>query len=329
VELSKKVISNTDEKVRGSHNLSSSGLSGKIVRGVGWNFFGQLSVVLFTFLYSIAVSRILGPEDYGILTLVISLCGTLVVFASLGTEHALNKFVPTYRTKDRDDQVIGILEWLTLMRGVTVIATAVLLYFFSDWVAATAFGKPDIAIYIRFAAFIVIPYGMQGLYQGFVTSYYEQRFVNIALAFAKGTTFTLAILLLWLNYSIAGALAAELAAWSILLFLLSSKSSNIVKSLRSKKIGKVNLRKVMKYSSFLYFFAVVNFVLGQQLDVIMLGKLWSDPAEIAYYFIGYNLAYFAVSFFTMALAGGISLTLYSELYARKDFDGLRKLFSAY
>ena len=86
---------------------------------------------------------------------------------------------------------------------------------------------------------------------------------------------------------------------------------------------------MLKYSSFLYFFAVVNFVLGQQLDIIMLGRMWPDPSEISYYFIGYNLAYFSVSFFTMALAGGISLTLYSELYARRNYKGLRDLFSAY
>jgi len=84
------------------------------------------------------------------------------------------------------------------------------------------------------------------------------------------------------------------------------------------------LGRVLRYSLYLYLFTIMNFVLGQQLDVIMLGGMVPDIQQVAFYNIAYTFAYMSLSFFSLVLGGGITLTYFSELHAKKDLEGLRR-----
>ena len=75
----------------------------------------------------------------------------------------------------------------------------------------------------------------------------------------------------------------------------------------------------------MYCLTVLTFVLGPQLDILMLSLLSIEPEEIALYSIGFYLAYMATSLFPMLLGGGITLTFVSELYVDQKKEKLRQV----
>jgi O-antigen/teichoic acid export membrane protein len=95
-----------------------------------------------------------------------------------------------------------------------------------------------------------------------------------------------------------------------------------------KTESQINVSKVLKYSGNLYLFIIMQYLLAEQLDILMIGSWWPTD-EVAFYGIGYRFVYFSVSFFAMALAGGITLTYVSELYAKKDKQGLKDTYTIF
>ncbi|MCK4442974.1 MAG: polysaccharide biosynthesis C-terminal domain-containing protein, partial [Thermoplasmata archaeon] len=181
--------------------------------------------------------------------------------------------------------------------------------------------------YIRLVAIILIPYGFEGIFRPLLVSHFEQKVANLSIVVARFLNLALATGLILILNDISGGFYAELISWSLFLAIILIESKRKV---FTEKVtpNRVNLRTVMKYSSFLYAYAIMNVLLGQQLDIILLGRFQPD-AEIGFYFIGYNLSYLAVSIFNLALAGGITLTFFSELYAKKDYQGLRKTYTVF
>jgi stage V sporulation protein B len=300
-------------------------LSTKVLRGMGWNLLGTLSVALFAFVYSIVIARLLHSDDYGKLTLLVTLAGTLVLLTSFGFESTINRFVPEYRVKKEFGKIKSLLRKLLLIRLVVISVISIILFFGSDFIATTVFSKPELGVYIRVLAVIVLPYGFEGIFRSLLVSYYDLKYVNIAILIARTVNFTLAFSLFYaFGEDLMGPIVADLITWTFLMAVYALKAFLTTKKPKAESI---DLARVIRYSGFLYIFTVTNFIIMQQMDVILLGVFWESKIA-GFYFLGYNLAYFSANFFAVVLLGGIALSFYSELYAKKDFSSLKKAYSA-
>lgn len=300
-------------------------LSTKVLRGMGWNLLGTVSVALFAFIYSIVIARLLQPDDYGKLTLLVTLAGTLVLLTSFGFESTINRFVPEYRVQKKFGKIKSLLNKLLLIRLGVISAISVLLFFGSDFIATTIFSEPEIGVYIRVLAVIVLPYGFEGIFRSLLVSYYDLKYVNIAILIARSVNFALAFTLFYaFGEDLMGPIVADLLTWT---FLMAAYALKAYLTTKKRKSESIDLARVIRYSGYLYIFTVTNFIIMQQMDVILLGIFWESKIA-GFYFLGYNLAYFSANFFAIVLLGGIALSFYSELYAKKDMVSLKKAYAA-
>ncbi len=307
--------------------MATEKLSSKVVRGVGWNFVGVFGTLTINFVYTLIIARLVSPDDFGRLTFLLQLLATIILLSTMGFEYAINKFVPIHRVENQTGKTVYMVRKMFLLKLGVILALSLVFFFGSDIIAEQIFTKKGLSFYIKLVAIILIPYGFEGIFRPLLVSYYEQKVANLSIVGARFLNLMLATALIIVLNDISGGLYAELISWSTFLAIILVENKRKV---FTEKVmpSKVDLRTVMKYSSFLYAYAIMNLLLGQQLDIILLGRFQPD-AEIGFYFIGYNLSYLAVSVFNLALAGGITLTFFSELYAKRDFKGLSKTYTVF
>ncbi len=296
---------------------------GRVVRGVGWNFVGMVLGSVAGFLTSIVLARLLGPSDYGNLALALSVLNVLIVASSLGFEFALNKFIPVLLSEGRSSAIPGLVRRLTLVKLALAAALAALVLIAARPLAEGFFRKPELEIYIQLLALMVVPFSLEPIYRAVLTGFYLQKFINLLDAGAKLLYLALASAVLLARYGVVGVLLVNLLAN---LFFVSLAARRSYAALPKEVAGapSVPARALLRYSLFLYIYTIMNFVLGQQLDLLMIGSMMEDVREVAFYTVAYSLSYMVLSFLSLALMGGITLTYFSELHARRDMEGLRR-----
>ena len=305
--------------------VAASAEPGKVISGIGWNFVGMIAGSVAGFLSSILLARFLMPHDYGNLALTLSVLNVLVIISAQGFEFALNKYIPVLITEQRTGAILHLVKRLTLYKVVLALVLSIVIFAVADLLAGSLFRKADLAPYLRILSLMVVPYSLDPIYRGLLTGFYRQKFINLLDAGVKGLYLVLAATVLLLQYGVAGVLYVSLLAQVVLVLLAARKGLAAIPP--GKHTGaSPDLGKVLRYSFYLYVFSIMNFVLGQQLDMIMIGALIPDINQVAFYTIAYSFSYTSLSFLSLVLGGGITLTYFSELYAKKDLQGLRRSY---
>ena len=81
----------------------------KLVKGAGVLFIAMFLGKVFAFLYKILLARYLGPAEYGILSLGLTVFGVLTVMSLFGPSSALKRFVAIYKSKENHAKVKGVI----------------------------------------------------------------------------------------------------------------------------------------------------------------------------------------------------------------------------
>jgi O-antigen/teichoic acid export membrane protein len=296
---------------------------GKVITGIGWNFVGIITGSVSGILSGVILAIMLGPSEYGYLSLVMSVLNVLVVGTALGFEFALNKYIPLLLSEKKTSGILRLVRSFTLIKIAIAVALSVFIFLSADVLAGSVFRKPELATYLRVLTLMVVPYSLESVYRGLLTGFYLQKFINILDAGTKILYLVLAAAVLLRGYGVFGVLFVNLLIQVIFVTLAARRGFSAIPP--GKAGGEPpDMGKVLRFSLYLYIFTVMNFVLGQQLDVMMIGGMVSDIRQVGYYNISYTFAYMSLSFFSLVLGGGITLTYFSELHAKKDIEGLRR-----
>jgi len=271
----------------------------------------------------VILARLLGPSEYGYLTLVMSVLNVLIIVSALGFEFALNKYIPLLLSEKKGHGILRLVRSLTLIKVAIAAVLSVFIFFSADLLAQSVFGKPELGTYLRVLTLMVVPYSLESIYRGLLTGFYQQKFINLLDAGTKALYLILAAAVLLEGYGVLGVLLVNLLVQVVFVSLAARRGLGSIPPGQAEG-APPELGKVLRYSLYLYLFTIMNFVLGQQLDVMMIGGLVPDIRQVAYYNIAYTFAYMSLSFFSLVLGGGITLTYFSELHAKKDLEGLRR-----
>jgi O-antigen/teichoic acid export membrane protein len=151
------------------------------------------------------MGRILGPAEYGIFGVILSLNSILLLFLSAGVPNAVAKLMA------EDEKNSGmVLRSGLLVQGMTSLG-----FFACYWLAApfiaTVLGDASLTDYIRFSSFIIPFTALQALYTLALTGnkqFNEASTTNIVYAVAK---FGISIGLVLLGFGIYGAIGGYVA----------------------------------------------------------------------------------------------------------------------
>ncbi|OED29578.1 flippase [Methanosphaera sp. WGK6] len=116
------------------------------------------------------MSRMLGPEGYGLYGLTLPFQGIFQILSAGGLPPAISKYVAEYNAKDEKAIIKQIILTATKYMVFMTILLSIILLFSSDFIANTIFHKPLVVWPLRAVSLItpfsVVVGAMRGAYQG-------------------------------------------------------------------------------------------------------------------------------------------------------------------
>ncbi len=290
-------------------------LQKKIARNATYNFLVKAVGLAFGFAASVIVARFLGPENYGIYSLVIWLLGTIGLLVNLGIPTTITKYVSEYVGRKDLSAVSLIFSRLLRFEIASGALVSVLLFLLAQPIARW-YDNPDLTLYLRVASLVILPMGLMWLYNGLFFGL--QRFDLIALINLVVSPATLVIILVVL-YS--GGKIEWLVAVSAMTNLLLVASYVYLKRARFPFVQKGGVRndfggKLLKFSASVFMIVVLEAIVWERFGIFFL-SIFSTPSEIAFY----NVAFIFSSRTMILLPGaltGILLPAMSEVYGVGD-----------
>lgn len=262
--------------------LKSSGLTGT----------GRLVDILVRYSTSVALTRILGADVFGIFVLARTLITVLSTISGLGMGYGLVRQISYDMAKKNEQNIQQTIRIALIFPGIVSIMTAVLLFIGRESVALEFFRKPALGLPLTLLVYsipiITLSQILQEALRGFkkitprvAVEYYLLPCINLMLV----------LLLYLLGYRLEGAIIAFMASQFIsLLFLVLLIRKSITFKGPGTFITKKNLVRFFKFSLPLTFINIFS-VLKLRIDILFLGLL-STAANTSIFFIGLRLATF-------------------------------------
>lgn len=276
-------------------------------------FFGRIVAIVASGLLMVLLARMLGPAEYGLLFLAISVFSTIGIFSKLGLAKSGARYVSEYKERN-PEQLPHIFRTVLAFNVAAVMIVAVVMFVGHERIAAVL-EEPDLVpflllgvLYLAFEAFATyVRLMLQGLE--------EIQFSATLYALEQGSRFVFAIGLVVLGFGAIGALVGYILAFAIVtvigigsLYLRYYRNHEV-----SESIEDGLPRRIGEYSVPLTATSTAN-VLDKEVDTLLVG-FFLNPVAVSYYVISKQVIEFVE---TPASALGFTL---SPTYGAQKADG--------
>jgi O-antigen/teichoic acid export membrane protein len=269
------------------------------------------------------LARYLGPGQYGIYTLILSLVGIVAVAAHLGQNAALQKFLPEYFVTDPARGGAILADTMVLVAGVlAVVCTA--FYFLSDCMASAVYHQASLAPVFRFAVLLVLFLSLFNLASSAVAGL--QDFASYGKAMViRSAGF---LLLAWAGvaaFGLYGALGGQLLAAALALAFLAIAG---VRATRRRFSGMVKTAFSRGVLAEVFSFAFPAFLSGA---LVAPAYWWANTLlvrDTGFVQVGLFGVAFALAQLILVIPSSVSIpavSFLSEVHASAESGGFRRL----
>ncbi|HOI13866.1 MAG TPA: flippase [Methanoculleus sp.] len=290
--------------------------STKFAFDVSWVFVSQIATLGSGFLLNILLSRWLGPGDFGLYTLTLTIFTISTLVAGLGIPETVVKYVADYKSnQERLNTIVtaGVIN--ALMLGA---AAGLALFVFAGEIAG-CFGMPELSGLVRIAAAAVPLSIVNTTLLGLLNGLREMRSYSFRFIIRSLLLVVLAAVFILAGFGPAGAVAA-------LLFTEVGTLAFVVTIVRPHfRLSTLNHRetskKMLAFGSRVFIASAV-YLVNTYTDTLLIGYLLTET-DVGRYAVAIAIA--RVAF--LSLPGSISTVNYpaiSEYYSK----GLRDAVEA-
>lgn len=274
----------------------------------------------------IILARYLGPAQYGVYTLILSLVGIVAVMAHLGQNTALQKFLPEYFVKDPARGGAILADTVVLVSAILAVACAAF-YFLSGWIATVIYHRAALMPVFRFSALLVLFLSLFNLGSSVVAGL--QDFASYSRAMVIRSMGFLA--LAWIGvalFGLYGALGGQLLAVVLgLTFLLATGT----RAAQCRFPGTIKTAFSRSILAEIFSFAFPAFLSGL---LVAPAYWWANTLlarDAGFFQVGLFGVSFALAQFIMVIPSSLSIpavSFLSETYASGDWSDFRQLVGA-
>lgn len=253
-------------------------------------FAGQLITLLSGALLIFLLARLLGPDDYGLLFLAMSVFSIVQVFTRLGLAKSGAKYISEFRERD-SSQIPHILSKTLQYNFLALFVTITIFYIFHDFIA-NVIGEPELSPLLLFGILFIVFETLTA-----AARYLAQGFENIRLAASlKAINYFVrlifATLFVVLGFETLGALTGFiLGSMLACLYGLYNIYKNYYKSITAAEVIQEGLPlKILKYNIPL---TMTNFSgkIDKQIDTVLVG-FFLNPLAVSHYVLSKQIVSF-------------------------------------
>jgi O-antigen/teichoic acid export membrane protein len=287
-------------------------LAKKTFRGFVLNTASRLTEFALTFAITIVLTRFLGPDNFGKYAIVMTFCGLFALLANVGFEESLNVLIP--KSPDDKTKQASLFSSLLGLRVVVLILIAGLAFFISDPISA-AMGNPGLGGLIRLAIPFIFIANINALFMFLLTGLF--RFGTLAITKILSLLLQLAGILI--VFALRGGIAEVIVVLAVVNLILLGIYVIYCRQYLRWRVRDISVFTALSFGLVIWFTNLVNFALGKQSDILLMGLFRLAEAQIGYY----EIAYRSVNTINMLLISGfIGITLASFAEASTKDPGL-------
>ncbi len=296
----------------------------KVAKGGFIIFLGIVLSSIAVLFYKVLAARYLGPGDYGLLTLGITILNFAWLLGLAGMHQSIGKFINHHLAKKQYDQVKGILISSFVITIAFSIIILIFLYSSSAYIGNNLFKIQGLDTIIKIFS-IGIPFSvLTQLLKYYFYAFKKPEYVIISESvFEKMLNLIFIILVIYVSaslFTLSWAYVISLIISSVAAtLLLKSKLKNILKKELKPKF---NFKQLISFS----FPLMITGFLGAALvwtDTIFIG-IFKSEVDVGIYNAAFIIAS-ALMIFWLSF-GDIFYPIISELYAKRAKASIRKIF---
>ncbi|GAB4404523.1 MAG: hypothetical protein Kow00123_16350 [Anaerolineales bacterium] len=285
-------------------------LPARFGKGLFWNYAGRIGEYGIRFLFTSLIAKRLGPGEFGVYSFAYSafVAGTLL--GALGYEQALNNFVPPLASDLPKQRFLlrRTLALRALLMACLVVLGALIAPVLSRWVGPVASALVWVLPYLFW-------FNVANLLAYFWVGRLEVRLVAMVRIGVQAANYAAAWVLLQRGYG-AQAMLLLLGATAALASL--AYLAYTARFLRGPA-APLPMGRVHRFAVNTGIINGLNYVLGQQSDVALIGLLLRDSVQIGFYNLAAMLSTIAGTALLMGLEG-VSLSALAEVAAKSLRD---------
>ncbi len=293
----------------------------RTIKGISWNYINKIGELGLLFLLSVIAARLLGPESYGLYSIVAAFIGIYALLLSFGFNFNLNKYVPQLVAQGERGKLNHLVRHILSIRFLASTLICLLLYIFSEKLSILI-GRPETAYYLKVVAIVVFFQSIGELLQYLFIGLINIKPLTIINISTRILQVGFAYLILRMGYGIAGLLYVMLgtSVLATLLYLLTAR-----KFLLSEN-KKFDLKPIYRYGLIMWASVILTFILGKQVDILLLNHFLVTTAQIGFYNIAYDLSINLGVVLTVGFSGVI-ISTFSEIAAKAGAKGMGNAWS--
>lgn len=219
--------------------------SSQLIKGSFILLIGSTLVNFGSYIYQLLMGRMLGPENYGVLTSLIALLYLLII-PSQTILTVVVKFTTAYKAKKEFAKILALL--ISLSKNFTIIGIIFFLLFI--------FGKNFIANFLNIhetlplilTSVLFIISLLSTTNNGILQGYLKFTFLSVNGVFSILLKVGLAYLLVRVGFSVNGAILALISA-SFFPYLISFYPLRFLRDYKSQEIQKIDWGKIREYAT--------------------------------------------------------------------------------
>ena len=294
-----------------------------IAKGAGIVFLAQVIGILLGIINQVILGRTLGPSNFGLFNLGLTVIGIILPFTTFGLYSAIRQFIPHYRGINRNDKVKGGIYFLLNFSLITGLSLSVFLFFLSPIIAVNIFHNENLEIVIKLLCisfpFYVLYFVGTNIAQAFKISKYY-LYLNTLLL--KITCIVIFILFLIFGYKLLGAIVAYNIGTALVatayIYIIFKK---FIPSLHCNKHER-HVKKELFSIGWPLFFAGFFYLFTESTAKILLG-IYMNTSDVGIYSAVFTIA--SLALYVMISFDYIFLPTVAEFYGKNDFTGIKKI----
>ncbi len=289
--------------------------------GAAWNLVGFSFRFVIGLASSILFVRLLGQQQYGIVTFILSCVFFSGILVNLGLGTVMTKSIVQMQMLGNMNQAVSLLKKVSLPRfGVIFILG---LIFFQSERISVWIGKSYLSSYLIFVPLIVFTSYFQGTFRTMLSSTYEQKFINIIATLEMILKLGLVIASIFLGFGVIGFLMAVLLSQFVSGIPLLIRAYHRLLKRASQIPNPFRLKPHIPLAFHSFLVAISVRLLGRESDLFLLGLFHHDIRQVAIYAVVFGLPNMLFDVFRNIIGGGLGLTAFIEQVKANRLDDLR------
>ncbi len=280
------------------------------------------------------MTRVLGPEYYGVLGLLGMFREVTGKFIQMGSGDAVIRFMAEFKTRNETDRMKAVMGAAGLIRMAAILLCIGGCLYFEDAIAAFAAGFPaakavapgDIRILLRLLLAGIVIQALEGPFGNALQGFQAWRALLAVRIISALAAAGLPIAAALLGYHLLGIVLAQQLSFALIAACILFYYWRIARPLmgRAGLTDKCReIKPVLLFGLPLIFSQIFRLVYTYT-DQLMLATMSAGPEDLSYYEVARNAALMLV--FVPTLLRSVMFPASAEFYAEKDVRRLEALF---